>query len=343
VKYEDDLASKLVVAVDGVISVTNDDKPGVTISGRLEPLTGANTSGWQFRTVDRQVSTTMTGFVAAGASRIPVASIAGFQIGSEVVIDAGGPAEESNRIEGFGSILLETPTQFDHDVGATVSSSHIGDNLRLRIQNGKLVVNRIASSTSVEGSGTREVSEGEPKDETAFPIVAIVIVAAVIGGVGLVMAITCLVCKRRAPPTMATVEIVDKTSIADQNFEHVVTPKLLGATQRSSSNASIKKSRGTLATPSFASEDVLEIAFEHSQKQLQHSNTVSADLVGDTMDDEHSPEQLQHSNTVSADLVGDTVDDEVVETQSRRSTSDPSVTYKVVIKEGDKLNTVVAL
>jgi len=46
----------------------------------------------------------------------------GFTRGDAIIIDAGKPNEEDNRIASFGSIILETPLIYDHSAGATVAT-----------------------------------------------------------------------------------------------------------------------------------------------------------------------------------------------------------------------------
>jgi hypothetical protein len=291
VNFEDDSASKIIVTVDGQASITKIDEPGMTISGRLEPLTGDNTSGWQFRIVDYQVTTMVTDFIAAGTAKIPVSSSAGFKIGSEVVIDAGSPAEESNRIIGFGSILLETPTQFDHEVAAIVSARGSDVHYRFKVENGKLVVDRSTrSAAAVEGFGVLVVSEGESKNDSASPAAAIVVVVAVLGALVVGVGIVLLFCKRRAQQNVAPTKKSDHASTIGvvSNPEHVETPKLLGALQAFDAN-SLKKSRGSLTTSSVEREasnieEALEIAIDDSYEQLEISGSVDAIVVDiDTM------------------------------------------------------------
>jgi len=310
ISFEDDSASKITVTVDGQASIANIDEPGMTISGRLEPLTGDSASGWQFRIVDYQVTTMVTDFIAAGTAKIPVSSIAGFKIGSEVVIDAGSLAEESNRIRGFGSILLETPTQFDHDAEATVSARGSDVHYRLKIENGKLVVDRSTGSTAaVEGFGVLVVSEGEPKNDSASPAAAIVVVVAVLGALGVGVGIVLLFCKRRAKQNVAPTKKSDHASTIGvvSNPEHVETPKLLGALQAFDVN-SLKKSRGSLTTSSVEREasnieEALDIAVNHSYEQLDISGSVDAIVVDiDTMYEDASETQ---SMCATQDLEGD--------------------------------------
>jgi hypothetical protein len=64
--------------------------------------------------------TTITEAVAAGATEIPVADTAGFNVGDTIVINPGGATEETNTIAGFASILLEEPLQFSHEPGEII-------------------------------------------------------------------------------------------------------------------------------------------------------------------------------------------------------------------------------
>ena len=66
------------------------------------------------------VTTTLTAQALAGSQALEVESINGFNIGDNIKINPGGPNEETNTITGFGSLLLQTPLQFDHSVGEIV-------------------------------------------------------------------------------------------------------------------------------------------------------------------------------------------------------------------------------
>jgi hypothetical protein len=66
------------------------------------------------------VTTTLTAQALAGSQALEVESINGFNIGDDIKINPGGPNEETNTITGFGSLLLQTPLQFDHSVGEIV-------------------------------------------------------------------------------------------------------------------------------------------------------------------------------------------------------------------------------
>ena len=66
------------------------------------------------------VTTTLTAQALAGSQALEVESINGFNIGDNIKINPGGPNEETNSITGFGSLLLQTPLQFDHSIGEIV-------------------------------------------------------------------------------------------------------------------------------------------------------------------------------------------------------------------------------
>ncbi len=55
-----------------------------------------------------------------GSQSLEVSSIMGFSIGDNIVINVGGVNEENNTITGFGSILLQTPLQFNHLAGELI-------------------------------------------------------------------------------------------------------------------------------------------------------------------------------------------------------------------------------
>ena len=64
--------------------------------------------------------TETTSSAAAGTSEIDVASTAGFNVGDTIAINPGGSNEETNQIAGFGSFILNSPLQFDHEPGEPV-------------------------------------------------------------------------------------------------------------------------------------------------------------------------------------------------------------------------------
>lgn len=59
--------------------------------------------------------------VSKGDKVLPVICSPGFEVGEEIVIDSGTPVEESNKIVGFGSLILESPLKFDHAAGAPIA------------------------------------------------------------------------------------------------------------------------------------------------------------------------------------------------------------------------------
>ncbi|MBI2913860.1 MAG: CSLREA domain-containing protein, partial [Chloroflexi bacterium] len=66
------------------------------------------------------VETTLTQAASAGQTEIQVASVAGFAVGDHIRIDAGTADQEDNSIIGFGSMLLASPLQNAHKLGAPV-------------------------------------------------------------------------------------------------------------------------------------------------------------------------------------------------------------------------------
>ena len=64
--------------------------------------------------------TQTTSSEAAGSSEIDVASTDGFNVGDTIIINPGGSNEETNQIIGFGSFILDSPLQFDHEAGEPV-------------------------------------------------------------------------------------------------------------------------------------------------------------------------------------------------------------------------------
>jgi len=60
---------------------------------------------------------------AKGSKELAVVSNAGFDIGVDIVIDAGTPIEEHNKVVGFGSLILASPLQYDHGTGAVITTA----------------------------------------------------------------------------------------------------------------------------------------------------------------------------------------------------------------------------
>jgi len=57
-----------------------------------------------------------------GTTVLPIndAPAKNFEIGQELVLDAGTPIEEYNRVAAFGSVILEYPLEFDHSNGVEI-------------------------------------------------------------------------------------------------------------------------------------------------------------------------------------------------------------------------------
>lgn len=66
------------------------------------------------------VTTTVTVALQAGATVVPVANQAGFQVGGKIVIDSG-VLREVGVMASFGSIILKQPLQYAHAAGVNIS------------------------------------------------------------------------------------------------------------------------------------------------------------------------------------------------------------------------------
>ena len=66
------------------------------------------------------VATTLTTNVSMGSTILEVDSTSGFSLGDFIIINIGGENEEINSILGLGSILLQSPLQFDHLAGELI-------------------------------------------------------------------------------------------------------------------------------------------------------------------------------------------------------------------------------
>merc|ERR1712194_747750 len=62
-------------------------------------------------------STTLKKALAKGATKLDVASDAGFKIGDLIDVGPGTPEHEVNTVKAFGSIICATPLQNDHPAG----------------------------------------------------------------------------------------------------------------------------------------------------------------------------------------------------------------------------------
>ena len=55
---------------------------------------------------------------------LKVSDSSGLSVGDTIIIDKGKPNEETAKVVGFGSIKLDKPLKYDHDLGFTVSTSN---------------------------------------------------------------------------------------------------------------------------------------------------------------------------------------------------------------------------
>lgn len=74
-------------------------------------------------------ATTVSEAAAAGATRVGVSNHDGFSVGDAVAIDPGTASEDTARVVGFGSLLLDRPLRFDHPAGALVVRLPAGTDL----------------------------------------------------------------------------------------------------------------------------------------------------------------------------------------------------------------------
>ena len=68
----------------------------------------------------RTVQTTITAAVQAGESAVVVGATTSIIVGSVIRINPGGPNEEDAVVASIGSLILESPLQFDHEAGEPV-------------------------------------------------------------------------------------------------------------------------------------------------------------------------------------------------------------------------------
>jgi hypothetical protein len=81
----------------------------------------SNTGNGASATLTQEVSTQLVETVQAGATSLPVATTAGFEVGRQVQVAVGTAKEEVNTIAGFGSLVLVDPLKFDHGPGTTIA------------------------------------------------------------------------------------------------------------------------------------------------------------------------------------------------------------------------------
>jgi len=68
-----------------------------------------------------EASTSLDANVEPGAVTLPVTAMMGFQIGREILIDAGTISQEINYIAGFGSLVLKFPLRYKHTKGILIT------------------------------------------------------------------------------------------------------------------------------------------------------------------------------------------------------------------------------
>lgn len=228
-----------------------------------------------------------------------MASTFGFEVGLEVAIDVGGLTEEVNKVKGFGSIILETPLRFDHALGETVSARSDGEQYRLRIEDGKLVVSRLLDNVWISGFGGRETSEPEANEGN----LNLIIVAAVVLGFGILLA-SILFCRmhrlargKAHKSQEQTNEIIPASSvISKSDLEQA--PTLLGALS-SSHSFNLKKSLDAIEievldidelahqevedTIEIEVLDIDELAHKEAVDDLGHPNTSFTEQIADEM------------------------------------------------------------
>ena len=123
IKYNSNGTEQWLVRYDGVanlhdeaLAVSLDSQGNVYVTGKsMDP-----DMNFVIRSIKYSQGTSMTMDAPAGSQILEVASTNGFSIGDNIVINPGGATEEFNTITGFGSILLQTPLQFDHFSGEQV-------------------------------------------------------------------------------------------------------------------------------------------------------------------------------------------------------------------------------
>jgi hypothetical protein len=105
--------------IDQALSIAVDQAKNVYVFGKSK-----SGSVYDFLTIkyiqENIVSTTLISNSTAGSTSLDVASTVGFSVGDSIIINPGGPNEEMNKIIGFGSILLQSPLQYNHFTGESV-------------------------------------------------------------------------------------------------------------------------------------------------------------------------------------------------------------------------------
>jgi len=94
---------------------------GFFIVGQGTNGTTSKDEGFLLATFGFNITTAvLTADVVAGSQTLEVSSSTGFNIGDNIKINPGGVNEEDNVITGFGSMLLQSPLQYDHFIGEIV-------------------------------------------------------------------------------------------------------------------------------------------------------------------------------------------------------------------------------
>jgi len=116
-----------------------------------------NTDASSAGSPEDEAHTSLTEVVKAGATILKVKSTKNFMLSRKIVIDAGKPVEEVNKIVAFGSIILEHPVKFDHAPGSSVTMPKDTDGSAGSSQEGAEECD--SDSSSKEFAGFQEVDE----------------------------------------------------------------------------------------------------------------------------------------------------------------------------------------
>ena len=126
VKYNSSGFQKWEIVYDGA-GINEDQVADIVVSSSGDVfITGyswGQNSVFEYATIKYSqsvLSTTLTANASLGSQVLEVASNNGFSIGDNIVINPGGATEETNTITDFGSILLQTSLQYDHNAGEVV-------------------------------------------------------------------------------------------------------------------------------------------------------------------------------------------------------------------------------
>lgn len=109
---------------------------------------------------DHQLSTTITKAVAAGDTRLPVASQEGFKKGMRVVIGAG-TTMEMRTVTGFGSLIIDKALTFDHPANTVVLGYPSSVKLLPRIE--KMIAREFCRGIICEEIFPAVIADGEKR------------------------------------------------------------------------------------------------------------------------------------------------------------------------------------